>query len=169
MPLVGAYSAQQGRWIARDPIGIFGGTNAYGYVMNEPSQETDPLGLGPEGAGTGSLYGAAIGGGLGIIAGGAGGTLVLPGVGTLAGAGELGTAGALGGAAVGAAAGSALQDYGNLMSGGFISGCKQLYHAIRAQINGRKKKNCYAIYQEEVARANANYELNLSVDPATAR
>ena len=40
-----AYDPSIGRWISRDPIGEEGGINLYGYVGNNPSTYTDPLGL----------------------------------------------------------------------------------------------------------------------------
>ena len=42
-----AYSPLLGRWISRDPIEEDGGINLYGYVGNQPSRFTDPLGLRP--------------------------------------------------------------------------------------------------------------------------
>ena len=39
------YWPKLGRWISRDPIGITGGLNLYGYVMNSPAMWTDPFGL----------------------------------------------------------------------------------------------------------------------------
>ena len=39
------YSAQLGRWINRDPIGIFGGLNVLAYVSNTPCSAFDALGL----------------------------------------------------------------------------------------------------------------------------
>lgn len=41
------YSPSLGRWISRDPIGESGGINLYGYVGNNPTKLTDPLGLCP--------------------------------------------------------------------------------------------------------------------------
>ncbi|PRY57576.1 RHS repeat-associated protein [Vreelandella songnenensis] len=38
------YDPQQGRYISQDPIGLRGGTNLYGYVVN-PMEAVDPLGL----------------------------------------------------------------------------------------------------------------------------
>jgi RHS repeat-associated protein len=46
------YSADAGRWIGRDPIGIRGGANLYGFVLNNPVSLIDILGL--EGCGSGS-------------------------------------------------------------------------------------------------------------------
>jgi len=42
-----SYSASPrvGRWLARDPIGINGGINLYGYVKNQPLYYKDMLGL----------------------------------------------------------------------------------------------------------------------------
>jgi len=40
------YDAETGRWTAKDPIGFEGGdANLYGYVVNDPVNEIDPLGL----------------------------------------------------------------------------------------------------------------------------
>ncbi|WP_292433361.1 RHS repeat-associated core domain-containing protein [Methylobacter sp.] len=40
------YDAETGRWTAKDPIGFEGGdTNLYGYVVNDPVNLIDPLGL----------------------------------------------------------------------------------------------------------------------------
>ena len=38
------YSPSLGRWITRDPIGISGGINLYGYVESEPVGSLDPSG-----------------------------------------------------------------------------------------------------------------------------
>ncbi|MBE7457369.1 MAG: RHS repeat-associated core domain-containing protein [Planctomycetia bacterium] len=38
------YDPETGRFLQRDPIGITGGLNAYGYVNNVPSQTVDPTG-----------------------------------------------------------------------------------------------------------------------------
>jgi len=40
-----AYDADLGRWISRDPIEEAGGLNLYGYVANDPINDTDLLGL----------------------------------------------------------------------------------------------------------------------------
>ena len=42
-----AYSAALGHWINRDPIAEAGGVNLYGYVLNRPSEFTDPSGMLP--------------------------------------------------------------------------------------------------------------------------
>jgi RHS repeat-associated protein len=42
------YDPQTGRWTARDPIGFAGGdTNLYGYVVQNPINRTDIIGLSP--------------------------------------------------------------------------------------------------------------------------
>lgn len=40
-----AYDATLGRWLNRDPIEEEGGLNLYGYVLNDPVNLIDPLGL----------------------------------------------------------------------------------------------------------------------------
>jgi RHS repeat-associated protein len=39
------YNQEDGRWINRDPIGIEGGINLYGYVENCPNNNIDSIGL----------------------------------------------------------------------------------------------------------------------------
>ena len=46
------YDPNLGRWLNRDPIGERGGINLYGYVTNNPTNVTDPLGLFGSGDGT---------------------------------------------------------------------------------------------------------------------
>jgi RHS repeat-associated protein len=40
-----AYAAELGRWLSRDPIGESGGLNIYEYVLSNPINFFDPLGL----------------------------------------------------------------------------------------------------------------------------
>jgi len=40
-----AYDPKIGRWLSRDPIRELGGVNLYGYVLNDPVNLIDPLGL----------------------------------------------------------------------------------------------------------------------------
>jgi RHS repeat-associated protein len=40
-----AYDPVTGRWLSRDPIGERGGINLYGYVLQDPVNGIDPLGL----------------------------------------------------------------------------------------------------------------------------
>jgi RHS repeat-associated protein len=43
------YDAQTGRWTAKDPIGFLAdGTNFYGYILNDPINAIDPMGLCPK-------------------------------------------------------------------------------------------------------------------------
>ena len=75
----GAYSPNLGRWINRDPIQEYGGTNLYKYVGNSPVRNSDPSGLfgqsvsfaAPPTGGGG--FGAGIGTGGGGVGGGGGG------------------------------------------------------------------------------------------------
>ena len=39
------YDAETGRWTAKDPVGIRGGLNFYGYCNNDPINHIDPMGL----------------------------------------------------------------------------------------------------------------------------
>jgi hypothetical protein len=39
------YNTSTGRWLSRDPISEKGGLNVYGYVMNQPTDAVDTLGL----------------------------------------------------------------------------------------------------------------------------
>jgi len=53
------YDPETGRFLQRDPIGISGGMNVYGYALNNPASATDPDGLrsprpGPSGGGRGA-------------------------------------------------------------------------------------------------------------------
>ena len=41
------YDAETGRWTAKDPIGLAGGVNAYGYVGQQPISSIDFIGLDP--------------------------------------------------------------------------------------------------------------------------
>jgi len=45
LSLYRAYDAPSGRWLSRDPIGLGGGPNVYGYVLNNPVNGVDPFGL----------------------------------------------------------------------------------------------------------------------------
>jgi len=40
-----AYDPALGRWLSRDPIGLSGGPNLYGYVHGQPTTARDPLGF----------------------------------------------------------------------------------------------------------------------------
>ena len=45
LALYRGYSPLLGRWMSRDPIGLRGGRNLYGYVDGDPVNHVDPLGL----------------------------------------------------------------------------------------------------------------------------
>ena len=45
LPMYRGYSPSLGRWLSRDPIGLRGGFNLYGYVHNDPANRNDPSGL----------------------------------------------------------------------------------------------------------------------------
>ena len=45
LALYRAYDPNLGRWNSRDPVGELGGTNMYGYVLNNAINLFDPLGL----------------------------------------------------------------------------------------------------------------------------
>ena len=55
------YDSKDGRWISRDPIGVLGGINLYGYVKNQANNKTDGSGyccippLGPSSADMASI------------------------------------------------------------------------------------------------------------------
>jgi len=42
------YDSTLGKWISRDPIGVEGGVNLYGYVDANPVNQIDPNGLCPK-------------------------------------------------------------------------------------------------------------------------
>jgi len=74
------YDPSSGRFLQRDPIGIRGGPNVYGYADARPVSRIDPWGLwnweeGLVGAGTGLVVGSRFPGLLGTIVGGAAGLL----------------------------------------------------------------------------------------------
>jgi RHS repeat-associated protein len=94
------YDPSAGRWLNRDPLDnaeMLEGPNVYRAFRNAGTVWVDTDGRGT----TGAAIGSVIGGGIGGVVGGAGGTLVLPGGGTVGGGYALGAAGA----AVGAVAG----------------------------------------------------------------
>lgn len=63
------YDPSVGRWTARDPIGLSGGDNVYGYVQNDPVRLIDPSGLlGTFGALTGQVTAPGVSGNAGIVA-----------------------------------------------------------------------------------------------------
>ena len=61
-----AYDPNLARWLSRDPIAEKGGLNLYGYVLNNPINYWDPLGLGSWGECLGWGAGAGIGAGAGL-------------------------------------------------------------------------------------------------------
>jgi len=103
------YDPATGRFTQEDPLGLAGGLNLYGYAGGDPINFSDPFGLWcpPDCNALDAVLtvgGAVVGGLFGAGTGGAGGTLVAPGVGTIGGAGlgwEAGsTLGAAGGLTV---------------------------------------------------------------------
>ena len=48
LTLYRAYDSNVGRWLSKDPFGLEGGDNLYGYVGNTPATLADRLGLAPE-------------------------------------------------------------------------------------------------------------------------
>lgn len=113
------YDPQAGRFISEDPIGFLGqDVNFYGYVHNDPLRLIDPTGLrrcnpiigaivgGLLGAGGGAGAGAVLGAVAGGTIGAAGGTLLIPGILTIAGGGSGVVAGSGAGAFLGGAIGA---------------------------------------------------------------
>ena len=113
LPRYRAYYADLGRWTSLDPLGFADGPNRYAYVHNDPVSRVDLDGLytnlfepppppGPMGGVGACIWAFTLSGALaGGAVGAGGGTLVLPGVGTIAGGAGMGGAGAAGGAVVG--------------------------------------------------------------------
>jgi RHS repeat-associated protein len=103
------YDAETGRWTAKDPIGFSGGdTNLYGYVLNDPVNGIDALGLSFESTAWNFAGGLAAGAlGAGVIAGGAiaAGAIGVP-VAVITGV--LGVAAAAGAIVVGASLGTSI-------------------------------------------------------------
>jgi RHS repeat-associated protein len=66
------YSANNGRWVGRDPKGEDGGLNLFGFTQNSPIHRVDPFGLTsgslPETGGTAAI-GSGVGGSVGAAAG----------------------------------------------------------------------------------------------------
>jgi RHS repeat-associated protein len=87
------YDQQTGRWTQEDPLGVAAGLNLYQFNGNNPVMYTDPFGLCPQGDTACELYKAgmqvlgfltgALDGG---VRGGAIGTVIEPGGGTVVGA-----------------------------------------------------------------------------------
>lgn len=98
------YCPEIGRWISRDPIGESAGSNLYSYVLNNPVNLWDPLGLwtfGFGGQASGGL-GAGAQGSLGIYIGKQSGSGLFSGwsagiLGSLGGGFYLGAGGSAGG------------------------------------------------------------------------
>ena len=61
------YDPATGRYLTPDPVGLVGGINLYGYVLNDPVNYIDPMGLNPlAGALTGTAIGGPVGGVIGL-------------------------------------------------------------------------------------------------------
>lgn len=57
------YAPEIGRYVQRDPIGLAGGLNTYGYANGNPNRYIDPLGLCPW-----CIAGGIVGGGVAVAA-----------------------------------------------------------------------------------------------------
>jgi RHS repeat-associated protein len=84
------FNPNGGQFTQADPVGIAGGMNAFGFAQGDPINLRDPFGLCPldDGIPCAVVFaGWGTGGGmiLGGLVGAAGGSLVLPGIGTVAG------------------------------------------------------------------------------------
>ncbi len=103
-----AYDPNLGRWISRDPSGLDGGLNLYGYVDNNPGNYFDPDGQGPLGAGIGAAAGSFVGffGGMYAGAGAFGVAAIETGPGEVVAVPVGAVVGAVGGTFVGASVGS---------------------------------------------------------------
>ena len=111
------YDPNLQRWVNRDPLEESFDWDLYRYVYNCPVDYFDSDGQGPTGTGIGAGIGGIIGGTFGGIIEAAGGTLALPGGGTVVGAGGLGAIGFGAGAGLGGAAGNAIENIWNLLHG----------------------------------------------------
>jgi RHS repeat-associated protein len=92
------YDPASGRFLQRDPIGIFGGLNVYAYCLNNPAIFVDPSGCGflgdivkgvgkaIAGAVSGAVTGAVAGAIVGAIAGGPAGAIAGAAAGAIGGA-----------------------------------------------------------------------------------